>query len=180
MSKLRALAGAVVLVAVVGVTVGSGDSNDAAKVSDSSASSEASTGDSAPAAKTFKVGDTVKLGDWQIKVNKFTDPLKPSNDFLKPEKGMRWVRVDATVTNNSKEPQTVSSLACFDVRDSESQKFTVTLTGDSKAQLDGEIAPGEKLRGVVDFEVEKAAKGLVLHFKCDFLSSGTAQIKLGK
>ena len=181
MSKLKALAGAATLIAVMGVTMGSGASNDAASVDESSSpAAAAGSGDSGSKSKTFKVGETVKLGDWRIKVSKVTDPLKPKNEFMTPEKGMRWVRVDATVTNNSDEPQTVSSIACFDVRDSESRKYTITIVGDSSSQLDGEVAPGEKLRGNVDFEVKKAAKGLTLHFKCDFLSSGTAQIKLTK
>lgn len=166
------------------VLLGSGSSsNTATEVKDGDAAATSAAAPDAGGAdkaanKTFKVGQVVKLGDWQLKVEKVTDPLKPQNEFLEPAKGKRWVRVLAKVDNKSSDPQTVSSLACFDVRDSESKKYTVTLTGDSDSQLDGEVAPGESLKGNVDFEVDKNAKGLVLYFKCDFLSDGSAKVAL--
>lgn len=120
----------------------------------------------------------MKLGDYVFVVHKVTDPVKPANDFMTPAAGKRWVSVDAEVTNNADAPQTVSSIVCFDLRDSQNKKYSVTITGQSDSQLDGEVAPGDSLRGDLEFEVPKAAKGLKLNFKCDFLSSGSAVVAL--
>jgi hypothetical protein len=175
----RNSAATVAVAAALCAVVASGESNSAEKVGDTSSGAKPAAAEkSASAPKTFKVGDKVKLGDYVLVVHKLTDPVKPKNEFLKPPAGKRWVSVDAEVTNNADSPQTVSSIACFDLRDSQNKKYAITITGESTSQLDGEIAPGDSLRGDLEFEVPKAAKGLKLSFKCDLLSSGSATIRL--
>lgn len=179
---------------LVGATVGSGEEQEASVVQTGGASQpnavagsagstdsgDAGDGDSS-GAKQAKVGDTVKLGDWEIRVNDVTDPVKSSNEFMTPEAGNRWVSVNATVSNKSDKPETVSSMMCFDLRDAEGQKFETTITGSTGSQLDGEVPAGGRLKGSVAFEVPESVKsGLELHFKCDLLSSGSAIISLGK
>lgn len=183
----RAVIGLASLALVVGATVASGEEQKASVVQESGA---AKTGEDAAGvandakddnkAKQASIGDTVKLGDWQIKVNKLTDPVKPSNEFMTPKAGTRFVAVNATVSNKSSKAETVSSLVCFDLRDKEGQKFDPALSGEG-AQLDGEVPAGGKLKGNVTFEVPTSVKGdLELHFKCDLLSSGSAIISLAK
>ncbi len=176
MSFTKTAVGGVAVALALVATIGSGSSNEPAKVGDASGSS--ATEKAPVAAKTFKVGDKVKLGDYVFVVHKLTDPVKPTNEFLKPPAGKRWISVDAEVTNNAKTPQSVSSIICFDLRDSQKKKYSITVTGESTSSLDGEVAAGDSLRGDLEFEVPKAAKGLILNFKCDFLSTGTASVKL--
>lgn len=190
--KRRALVAACSVILVAGATMASGEENKA-EVESPSAAAAAKAGDSsaAPSAanaegsdgqqsgeKVAKIGETVKLGDWKLMVSKFTDPVKPSNEYMKPKAGSRWVAVTATVTNNSDKAETVSSMMCFDLRDSEDQKYSVTITGENNSQLDGEVGPGQKLKGVAEFEVPDTAKGFKLNFKCDLFSSGSAVVKL--
>ncbi len=169
MSKFRNAAIAAVACIALGSTIASGSEDQAAKVDDSGATQQASD---------FTVGDTVKLGDWKVKVNQVTDPYTPDNDFVTPAAGNRYVMVDAQVTNDSGKPQTVSSMMCFELRDDSSRKHSVTVTGDQASSLDGEVAAGDTLRGDLAFEVPDSAKNLQLQFKCNLFGSGSAVINL--
>ncbi len=155
--------------AALTATIASGESDTASKVDGSNTAAPV-------AGQAFKVGDAVKLGDWQAKVYQVTDPYVPTNQFLKPKPGNRVVAVDAEVTNLSKKPQTVSSLACFELQDSANKTYNLTITGDTIAGLDGELAAGAAKRGTLAYELPQAATGLKLQFKCNLLGSGSATI----
>jgi hypothetical protein len=149
----------------------SGDSNTATKVGGSdSGSSEAG--------QVYNVGDEVKLGDWTVKVYGVTDPAQPDNEFDTVSPGSRWVALDTEVKNLSSSPQAVSSLACFELQDSENKTYTEELTSVGAQAPDGEVAPNGAKRGNIVFEVPSAATGLKLNFKCDLLSSGSATIQI--
>lgn len=64
------------------------------------------------------------------------------------------------------------------MQDSKNRAYNVTMTGIEGPTLDGEAGPGKSRRGVVDFEVDSDSAKLVLNFKGDMFSSGTATIKL--
>lgn len=162
-----------VVTAVVGglvATTASGETNTASKVDG---------GSDAPAAgQQFTVGDVVKLGDWQTTVHAVTDPYTSSNQFLQAKPGNRLLTVDTEVRNQSSKPATVSSIMCFELQDSQNKSYNLTITDESTAGLDGELAPGAAKRGTLAYEVPAASTGLRLQFKCDLLSSGSATIAL--
>jgi hypothetical protein len=159
----------VALVAVVAVAA-SGGSNKATKVNG---------GSSSGAPKNFAVGDEVKLGSWTVKVYGVTDPVQPTNQFIQPSAGNHWVGVDTEVKNLSSKATTVSSLACFDLRDAQNHSYTESIvSGVQPKAPDGEVQPNQALRGMLVFEVPQAATGLSLNFKCDLFSSGSATVKL--
>ncbi|MGH9228028.1 MAG: DUF4352 domain-containing protein [Acidimicrobiales bacterium] len=83
--------------------------------------------------------------------------------------------------NTAAQPETVSSLLCFELIDNQGRSYTQTVTGVSgAAPPDGEVAAnGGSRRGTVEYEVPSEAAGLRLNFKCDLFSSGTATIALG-
>jgi hypothetical protein len=128
--------------------------------------------------REFKVGDFVRLGDFTIKVNKVSNPYKSHDSWSQPKKGNKYVAVSVSVKNSGSEPQTVSSLICFDLRDSEGQAAKIAMLTDAPSSPDGEIAPGKFIKGTLGFELPKNAKGLTLEFKCDPFTSGTATVSL--
>ena len=171
MSRWRFVLGVAVVTIAALAAVGSGSSNTATKSGGSGTTSKGQT--------TFKVGDTVKLGSWTVKVWTVKDPVQSTNQFLTPKTGDRWVGLDAEVGNQSSKPQTVSSLLCFELDDSKNQTYNETAGADLvPGPPDGEIAAGSSKRGNVVFEVPPDATGLSLHFKCDLFSSGSAIITL--
>ncbi|NLG47034.1 DUF4352 domain-containing protein [Gordonia sp. (in: high G+C Gram-positive bacteria)] len=168
MFSFRKAAIAAVAVLALGATIASGEEDKAEKVGADGSSQEQSE---------FNVGDTVKLGDWQVKVYGVEDPYVSSNEFMAPSPGNRHVVVDAEVTNGSDKPQVVSSVMCFELRDDTNRSYDIAITDGGKS-LDGEIAAGAARRGNLAYEVPEAAKNLQLQFKCDLLGSGSAMINL--
>jgi pSer/pThr/pTyr-binding forkhead associated (FHA) protein len=131
------------------------------------------------AQQTFPIGDTIAIGTTNITVN---EVLYPTGDqFNQPKAGFKFLVVDLTIENLSTTSITVSTLLQMSVKDSSSQKydadFMAALTSGG-GSLDAEIAPGEKLRGQVGFQVPINAIGLVFVFDADFLSSGKVFIVL--
>jgi hypothetical protein len=130
--------------------------------------------------EVFAVGDIVELGDWRVQVHGVTDPLPPADEFLVPPAGQRWVAVDVEVSNVGDQPDTVSSIMCFELADDQNQTYTQTFTGASQAAPpDGDVAAGASRRGTLEYEVPAQAAGLRLGFACDLLSQSSATITLG-
>jgi hypothetical protein len=179
--RRRVAAVAVVAIALVLATA-STDENEPTRVDDAGATRDGAAGDSGGEGAqpdVFAVGDIVELGDWRVQVHGVTDPLESTNEFIAPAAGNRWVAVDIEVTNTGGEPQTVSSLLCFEVADDQNRSYTLTLTGETaSAPPDGEVAAGGSRRGTLTYEVPADAAGLRLTFKCDLLSTGSATIAL--
>ena len=108
----------------------------------------------------YNIGDTVVAGDYAFTVNSVREDK--GGDFLKPDEGNIYYIVDATVENKGDESINVSSLLMFTLIDEEGYTYDITFGPDTKGQLDGEIAPGRKLRGELAFEIPADAKGLEL------------------
>ena len=172
------------MLVIIGATIaivalaGSGETNQAQKVGSSSGSSstEARASDAGSGTQAFAVGDQVKLGDWTVSVNGVTDPFVSSNSFDHADG--RFVAVDTTVTNGSTEPESVSSIVCFELRDATGQTYNQAFVSGGPSAPDGEVDPGGVLRGTLFYDVPATATGLTLRFKCDLFSSGSATINL--
>lgn len=139
--------------------------------SETKAPSEAKT-------QVFHIGDRVVIGDLAITVNGTRKP-KPT-DFLKPKEGNIWIAVDATIENLGSQPTTISSLAMFKLADADGYNYGVTIGPDSKAQLDGELGAGRKMRGEVVFEIPKDATGLQLIFTPSIIDRGQVVVDLSQ
>ena len=173
MKKARPIFALMALILAVGTLVASGEENEAKKAGDKS-------DESSGPAEEFAVGDSVELGDWGVVVHEFVDPVEVDPESLMvPDEGKRRVKIDAEVTNNGDKPAQVSSLMCFELKDGANKTYDQALFVDSDvASIDGEIAPGDALRGEVAYDVPADATGFVLNFSCDLFSSGSARIKL--
>lgn len=176
--RSRVLALVAVLTALLAAAA-STEENEPARVDESGGTSESGDASDTAQPEVFAVGDLVELGDWQVRVHGVTDPVESTNSVITPAPGTRWVAVDAEVTNTGSEPETVSSLVCFEIVDDQNRSYTMTITGEEgPAPPDGEVAPGASRRGTMTYEVPADAAGLRLTFQCDLLSTGSATIAL--
>lgn len=132
----------------------------------------------AEAPQSFNVGDTVELGDFTVTVNSTQIPFESGDEFITPNEGNIFITADTSVTNIGDEPATVSSIACFEVRDDTGQSYSLALVTGTPDPPDGEVGPGETIRGTLAYEVPQSATGLQLRFQCDLLSTGSAVINL--
>ena len=120
----------------------------------------------------------MRLGDYTLKVNRVIDPFTSKNSFSSPDKGNKFVAVDVSVKNTSSEPQTVSAIMCFSLRDGRGQGYDMDYFAGGPKPPDAEVGPGRFIKGTLTYQVPKNAKGLTLEFKCDLLSTGSAYIAL--
>jgi len=127
----------------------------------------------------FAVGDIVEIGDLTLTVNEATFP--PGDEFNKPEAGNKFMVVDVTLENKGAEAEVISSLMQMYLKDATGQKYELDLmasVASGGATPDGEIAPGEKIRGQVSFQVPENAQGLVFVFDADVFGHGKVFVTL--
>jgi hypothetical protein len=131
------------------------------------------------AQQTYNIGDVIAMGTTNITVNEVLYPA--GDDFNKPNEGFKFLVVDVTIENLSATAISVSTLLQMSVKDSSSQKYDVDLmasVASGGTTPDGELAPGEKLRGQVGFQVPVNATGLVFVFDADVWGSGKVFVAL--
>lgn len=129
--------------------------------------------------QTYNIGDVIAMGTTNITVNEVQYPA--GDDFNKPNAGFKFLVVDITIENTSATAINVSTLLQMSVKDASGQKFDVNFSASMASggsSPDGEIAPGEKLRGQVGFQVPENATGLVFVFDADVWGSGKAFVAL--
>lgn len=131
------------------------------------------------AAETFAVGDVIEIGDLRLTVNEVTFPT--GDDFSQPTEGNRFVVVDVSVENHSDTAETISSMLQMQLKDATGQSYDVNITAQMASggtSPEGELAPGETLRGQVGFQVPTDATDLLFVFDGDFFGAGKVFVAL--
>jgi hypothetical protein len=127
----------------------------------------------------FAIGDIIEVGDLTLTVNEVTSP--PGNEFNKPDEGNKFVVIDVTLENKGTEAEGISSMMQMHLKDATGQIYDIDLmasVASGGATPDGEMAPGEKVRGQVGFQVPKNAQGLVFVFDADVFGYGKVFVVL--
>ncbi|ABN51898.1 MAG TPA: DUF4352 domain-containing protein [Hungateiclostridium thermocellum] len=110
--------------------------------------------------KSYNLGDIVELNNIIFIVNGTREV--PENRFLSPENGNIWYAIDVSIENKSNETFNFSSMLMFTLIDGEKLTYDTALVPDLKGNVDGEITPGNSVRGEVAFEIPEDAKDLML------------------
>ncbi len=129
---------------------------------------------------SYQVGDIISMGDVIMVVLGWDSP--PGDDFSKPDEGKKFVAVDLILVNQSESSISVSSMLQMELKDATSQVYDVDFTASmaiSRSSPDGEISPGERVRGQVGFQVPEDATGLVFVFDADVWGTGKVFVELG-
>lgn len=115
------------------------------------------------AAQIAKVGDRVEQGGTALTVVSVEKKAEVS-DFQKAKAGNTFVLAEVLIENTGTE-KLAYNLLYFKVKDNDGFEESATIyTGDGGLSA-GELAGGEKVRGIAAFEVKEAATGLVLSYK---------------
>ena len=131
------------------------------------------------AQETFKPGDIVDIGDFVLIVN--SAEFSEGSDFAEPAEGKKFIVVDLTLENKLAESAMVSSVLQMSLKDVTGQKYSVNIMASiagGGSTPDGELAPGEKLRAQVGFEVPSDSEGLVFVFDPNIIGTGRAFVAL--
>ncbi|MEW6423670.1 MAG: DUF4352 domain-containing protein [Bacillota bacterium] len=126
--------------------------------------------------KTFSIGEQIKMGGLVLTVNGVRE--SKGNQFIQPKEGHIYKIVDVTLENIGEKPAAISSLMMFSLTDSEGYRYNVTIGPEKKGNVDGELHPGQKMRGELVFEVPTKATGLQLLFEPNVLGFGQAIVSL--
>lgn len=111
------------------------------------------------------IGDTLELDGIKVKF----DRVKESNgsQFVEPENGNVFVLCEFTIENNSSSDIGISSMMSFEcyVDDYATSISLNALMDDTVTkQLDGNIAPGKKMRGYIGYEAPRNWSDIEIHF----------------
>ena len=127
----------------------------------------------------YAVGEPVTVGDLTITVNGVHTP--EGNQFAQPAAGQRFVVVDLSVTNNGGQAANVSTLLQMKLKDGTAQQYPLDLlatTAAGGAAPEGELAPGETVRGPVGFQVPADAGDLLFVFDGNVFGAGKVFVQL--
>lgn len=125
-----------------------------------------------PQRDVFAVGDAAELKNVIVTLKSVTE--SDGGNYLSPQDGYVFVLCAFEIENNSDKEIAISSLVSFEayVDDySTNMSLTATMSRDSGEQLDGKIAPGKKMAGIIGYEVPEDWKKLEVYITPDFWGS---------
>lgn len=118
---------------------------------------------------TFKVGETASLKDVLVTLNGVTE--SEGSQFNSPKDGNVFALCEFTIENESDRDIAISSVISFEAYCDDftiNQSIAGLLEKGDKNQLDGSVAAGKKMNGVIAYEVPKDWKELEINFTPDF------------
>lgn len=127
----------------------------------------------------FQVGDIVSIGDSVLTVLGWEN-IEP-NDFIKPESGNKFIAVELLIVNQDDSPASISSMLQTELKDADARRYQVDLMAagvTDSGGIDGELAPGERIRGKVPFQVPEGAKSLQFGFDANIFGAQKITINL--
>ena len=113
---------------------------------------------------TFRVGDSVEYEKVIVTLNTVTE--NEGGGLFTPSEGNVFVLFELTIENNSSREMAISSILSFEAYCDDfacNYSLSAKQTSD-KNQLDGTVAAGKKMNGVIGYEVPADWKEMELHF----------------
>lgn len=156
-----------------------GSSDEATKVENSKETAESNDSNSTKK-NTFSVGDTAELNDVQVTLSKAV--LSNGGEYDEPDSGNYYLGLKFKIVNNSSEDLNVSSIMSFEAYcDDESLNDELSEIPELKGkQLDGDVAAGKKMTGVIVYQVPKDFKKFEISYTPNELNDATVTFKFSK
>ena len=128
----------------------------------------------------FGIGEEAEYKDVKITLMSYEE--SQGDQYFKPSEGNIFVMAEFEVENNSDSEIVVSSALSFDAyADGYSLSYSVNaLMTNKKTQLDGTVAPGKKIKGVIGYEVPVEWKEIEIHFTENVWSSNKMEFVIRK
>ena len=165
------LIGVIVFFAIIGgISGGSGSEKDGNTAADSpAAAASKSTATTAPVKTDYGVGEPAEEKNITVTLVNVTEST--GSAYNRPTEGNVFLICEFEIENDSSKEISVSSLASFDAYcDDYACNFSLSalLEKGNKNQLDGTVAAGKKIKGVVGYEVAADWKEFEIHFTPNF------------
>lgn len=175
----------VVVLVVIAAFAGGGESNSPQKVESTSgtsqSASQASQAQSQPEQTVFTVGDAVELNG--VKTTLLSAEEYPGKQYMMPTDGNVFLVCQFEIENDSSAEINVSSMVSFNAYcDDYSVNLSVTgeMLEDSWKTLDGTVAPGKKINGVIAYEIPQDWQKMEISYTPSFWSGHDVQFEINK
>lgn len=138
-------------------------------------------GEGEPAPDTvFQVGEIIRFQNTVLVVLGWEQP--PGGDFNPPAKGKKYLAVDVLVGNRGEQTFTVAPLFQMSLKDDTGRKYNVSGKANAAAEgtlPNGEIVPGEFVRGKVGFQVPERGREYTFIHEVNLIGLGEISVSLG-
>ena len=175
----------VVVLVVIAAFAGSGESSTPQKVESTSgtsqSASQAGEAQSQPEQPVFTVGDAVELNG--VKTTLLSAEEYPGKQYMMPTDGNVFLVCQFEIENDSSAEITVSSMVSFNAYcDDYSVNLSVTgeMLEDSWKTLDGTVAPGKKINGVIAYEIPQDWQKMEISYTPSYWSGHDVQFEINK
>lgn len=124
-----------------------------------------------PEKTVFGIGETAELDNVQVTMVNYSESA--GSEYNKPADGKEFVLVQFEIANNSDKEMNVSSMMSFDAYADDytlDYSLSALMENQDANQLDGTIAAGKKMNGVIGYEVPVDWKNIEIHFTNDVWS----------
>ena len=173
---------AVLAIGAIGSAIGGG-SDDKPKKVETAVSTEAKKDDTEEKEeeqKVFAVGDSVESKDITITLVSATE-----SDIIKPDDGKEFLILNFDIQNNSKSDISISSVTCFEAYCDDyslNQDIIGLQAPEAKdqSQLDGSVAAGKKMNGVIVYQVPTDFKKFEIKVSPGFWSLKDIEFAINK
>ena len=129
----------------------------------------------------FGIGETAEMNDVQVTMVNYTQ--NSGSEYNKPSDGNEFVLVEFEIAHNSDSEINISSMASFEAYADDyalNYSLNALLEKNDANQLDGTIAAGKKMNGVIGYEVPADWKTIEIHFKDNVWSSNKFKFEIIK
>lgn len=181
----------VVVLVVIAAFAGGGESSTPQKVESTSGTSQsasqagqasqASQAQSQPEQTVFTVGDTVELNG--VKTTLLSAEEYPGKQYMMPTDGNVFLVCQFEIENDSSAEINVSSMVSFNAY-CDDYSVSLSITGemleDSWKSLDGTVAPGKKINGVIAYEIPQDWQKMEISYTPSFWSGHDVQFEINK
>lgn len=175
----------VVVLVVIASFAGGGESSTPQKVESTSgtsqSASQASQAQSQPEQTVFTVGDTVELNG--VKTTLLSAEEYPGKQYMMPTDGNVFLVCQFEIENDSSAEINVSSMVSFNAY-CDDYSVSLSITGemleDSWKSLDGTVAPGKKINGVIAYEIPQDWQKMEISYTPSFWSGHDVQFEINK
>lgn len=116
-----------------------------------------------PEKTEFFIGDTQEVDGIKITVNSVR--AVEGISFAEPDEGTKWIAIDVTFENTTKEDQYIGGIFELTLKDGDGREKEQNIFGELSGSVDGDVLAGEKLTGEKSFVVNVDETIVYLYYK---------------
>lgn len=177
LKKVLIVIAALIVIGIIGSALGDDEEPTVVDNNKSTEQGQSSTSESKenePQKTEFSVGETVELNDVQVTLSSAV--TSEGGEYTKPDDGNEFLILEFDIANNSDSDIGISSMMNFEAY-CDDYSINQDLLGlqapeaEGMNQLDGSVAAGKKMNGVIAYQVPKDYKKFEVSVTPDFWSS---------